>query len=156
MSIANRVENYLIEHDVPYEVVAHPHASSSLETAELSHVPGGRIAKTVVLEDDQGYLMAVVPASCRVDLGELHRQMNRNLGLATEPELSTLFSDCELGAIPPVGMAYGIETVVDDSLAEQSEIYFEAGDHECLVRVTGEGFESMMGEVQHGYFSRPM
>lgn len=156
MSIAYRVENYLIEHDVPYDVVAHPHTATSLETAEMAHVPGDRIAKTVVLEDDQGYLMAVVPASCRIDLGELHRQMNRNLGLATEPELNSLFDDCELGAVPPVGLAYGIETIVDDSLAEQSEIYFEAGDHECLIRVSGEGFDSIMEDMQHGYFSRPM
>ena len=156
MTIAHRVENFLIEHDVPYDLVAHPHAASSLETAELAHVSGGCIAKTVVLEDDQGYLMAVLPASNRVDLGELHRQMKRNLGLATEPELQGLFEDCELGAIPPVGMAYGIETIVDDSLAEQSEVYFEGGDHECLVRVSGEGFELLMEDVQHGSFSQPM
>ncbi len=156
MTISHRVENFLIEHDIPYDLVAHPHATNSLETAHLAHVSGDRVAKTVVLEDDQGYLMAVVPASNRVDLGELHRQMKRNLGLATEPELQGLFDDCELGAIPPVGMAYGIETIVDDSLAEQSEIYFEGGDHECLVRVSGEGFDSMMEEVQHGSFSRIM
>lgn len=154
--IAHRLENFLIEHDISYDLVCHPHAASSLETAELAHVPGGRMAKTVVLEDDQGYLMAVVPASSRVDLGELHRQMRRNLGLATENELQGLFDDCELGAIPPVGMAYGIETVVDDSLAEQPEIYFEAGDHESLVRVSGEGFEQLMDKVQYGSFSRPM
>ncbi len=154
--IAHRLENFLIEHDIPYDLVTHPHAASSLEAAELAHVPGRRIAKTVVLEDDQGYLMVVVPASNRVDLGELHRQMRRNLGLATEAELQGLFEDCELGAIPPVGMAYGIETIVDDSLAEQSEIYFEGGDHESLVRVSGEGFELLMDQVQHGSFSYTM
>lgn len=154
--IAHRVENFLIEHDIPYDLVTHPHAASSLETAELAHVPGGRIAKTVVLEDDQGYLAAVVPASSRVDLGELHRQMRRNLGLATESELQGLFDDCELGAIPPVGMAYGIETIVDDSLAEQPEIFFEGGDHESLVRVSGEGFEQLMDQVQYGSFSHHM
>lgn len=156
MTIASSVENYLIENDVPYDLVAHPHTATSMETAEMAHVPGARIAKTVVLEDDQGYLVAVVPASSHVDLGELHRQMNRSLGLATEHEIGGLFEDCELGAIPPLGAAYGIETIVDDSLAEQSEIYFEAGDHECLVRVTGESFENLMGNVRHGYFSRPM
>ena len=154
--IAHRLENFLIEHDIPYDLVTHPHATSSLEVAELAHVPGSRIAKTVVLEDEQGYLMAVVPANNRVDLGELHRQMRRNLGLATESELQGLFEDCELGAVPPLGMAYGIETIVDDRLAEQPEVYFEGGDHECLVRVSNEGFETLMEQVQHGSFSRPM
>jgi Ala-tRNA(Pro) deacylase len=155
MAIASRVEGILRERGIPYDVVAHPHSGSSLETAELAHVPGSRIAKTVVLEDEQGYVAAVVPANNKLDLGELHRQLKRNLGLATEPELAQLFDDCEIGALPPMAMAYGVETVVDDSLAEQPEIYFEAGDHEQLIRVTGEHFQSLMGEVQHSCFSHP-
>lgn len=156
MTIAHRVEDFLNQHEIPYDLVRHPPASSSLETAELAHVPGARIAKTVVLEDDHGYMAVVLPANARVDLGELHRQTRRNLGLATESELPGLFEDCELGAVPPVGMAYGIETLVDDSLAEQSEVYFEGGDHESLVRVSGEGFDLLMEDVQHGSFCRPM
>ena len=79
MAIASTVSSYLAEHDVAYDVLTHPHTGSSGETAEASHVPGGRLAKSVVLEDDQGYLMVVLPADRKVDLDELHRQLNRNL-----------------------------------------------------------------------------
>ncbi|MEN8107148.1 MAG: YbaK/EbsC family protein [Pseudomonadota bacterium] len=154
MAIATTVSQYLAEHDVPYDVLAHTHTASSGESAQASHVPGSRLAKSVVLEDENGYLMVVVPASRRVDLGELHRQMNRNLGLATEGELGTLFSDCEIGALPALGPAYGLETVVDDAIAEQPDIYFEAGDHEQLIHVSAEAFEVLMGEsIRHGQFS---
>lgn len=156
MSIANRVSHYLAEQDADFEIVSHPHSSTSLESAQLAHVPGDRIAKSVVLEDDRGYLLAVLPASCKLDLGELHRQTNRNLGLATEYELGALFEDCEPGAVPPFGNVYEMETIVDESLAEQSDIYFEAGDHECLVHVSAETFENLLGDVQHSEFSRHM
>jgi len=117
-------------------------------------VPGTRLAKSVVLEDDHGYLMVVLPSNRQVNLGELHRQLNRSLGLATEGELGSLFSDCEIGALPAVGPAYGMETLVDDALAEQSDIYFEAGDHEQLIHVTAETFQSLLGEeARHGRFS---
>jgi Ala-tRNA(Pro) deacylase len=112
------------------------------------------LAKSVVLEDEQGYLMVVLPSSRRVDVGELQRQLKRNLGLASESELAQLFADCEIGALPALGPAYGMETVVDDAIAEQPDIYFEAGDHEQLVHVTAEVFQTLLGDsVQHGRFS---
>lgn len=156
MAMANRVANYLVEQDVDFDLLDHPHSATSMESAQLAHVPGSRIAKSVVLGDEHGYLLAVLPASCRVDLGELHRQTQRNLGLATEYELAALFEDCEPGAVPPLGPVYDIETIIDDTLAEQPDIYFEAGDHEQLVHVSGETFESLLGEVQHTDFSRRM
>ncbi len=154
MSIANRVADFLVEQDAEFEVISHPYSSTSLETAHLSHVPGDCIAKSVVLEDERGYLLAVLPASCRVDLGELHRLTNRNLGLATEYELDALFDDCELGAVPPLGAVYDIDTIIDEGLAEQSDIYFEAGDHERLIHVSAETFDMLLGDVQHSDFSR--
>ena len=154
MAIAMTVSNYLDEHGVEYDVLSHPHTATSGQSAQASHVPGTRLAKSVILEDDLGYLMVVVPASCQVDLGELHRQMNRNLGLATESELGQLFRDCEIGALPALGPAYGIETVVDDLIAEQPDIYFEAGDHEQLIHVSAEAFSTLLGEgAAHGRFS---
>ncbi len=154
MSIANRVVDYLIEQDADFDVINHPYSSTSMESAQLAHVSGELIAKSVVLEDERGYLLAVLPASCRVDLGELHRQTNRNLGLATESELHALFEDCEPGAVPPFGTVYELDAIVDDGLAEQSDIYFEAGDHERLIHVSAETFETLMGDVQHSGFSR--
>ena len=155
MAIAMTISDYLADHDVNYDVLVHPHTASSSESAQASHVSGSRVAKSVVLEDEDGYVMVVLPADRRVDLGELHRLMNRNLGLAAENELGALFRDCEVGALPAIGPAYGIETLVDDAIAEQSEIYFEAGDHEQLIRVSHEGFAALMGDgIRHGHFSQ--
>ena len=154
MAIAMTISNYLAEHGVDYDILSHPHTSTSGQSAQVAHVPGTRLAKSVVLHDDQGYLMVVLPSNRKVDLGELHRQMKRNLGLATEHELGSLFMDCEVGALPALGPAYGIETVVDDTLAEQAEIYFEAGDHEQLIHVSAETFNNLIGDsVWHGRFS---
>ena len=96
------------------------------------------------LEDDSGFFMAVVPANHRVKLGEMGRLMDRKLRLAMENQLSALFDDCALGAIPPLGLAYGIDTIVDDGLAEMDEVYFEARDHERLIHMRREAFARMM------------
>jgi Ala-tRNA(Pro) deacylase len=156
MPVASRISAYLSEQDADFDIVDHPHSSTSIESAQLAHIPGDRIAKSVVLADDRGYLLAVLPASCKVDLGELHRLTNRNLGLVTEYELGALFDDCEPGAVPPFGNVYDIDTIVDESLVEQSDIYFEAGDHERLIHMSAETFENLLGDARHSEFSRHM
>ena len=154
MAISRSLKNYLEEQGVQYDVVRHVHTESSMHTAAAAHVPGDRLAKSVLMVDEEGCLLVVVPSSHRVQLGELDRQLERNLGLATEDELRELFKDCKIGAIPPVGAAYGIETVVDENLTKQPEVWFEAGDHELLIHVSGEQFSKPVGNAPRRRFSR--
>jgi Ala-tRNA(Pro) deacylase len=154
MAIAQSLKTYLKEQGVQYDVVRHAHTESSTHSAAAAHVPGDRLAKSVLVADEEGYLLAVVPSSHRVQLGELDRQLERTLGLATEGELRELFKDCEIGAIPPVGAAYGIEMVVAQSLTEQPEVWFEAGDHELLIHVSGEQFSTLIGDAPRRLFTR--
>lgn len=153
MTMATRVREFMDFHGLEYELVPHPRSHSSAESAHLAHVPVDHLAKSVVLEDESGYFMAVVPANHRVKLGELGRLMNRKLRLAMENELQNLFDDCAPGAIPPIGLAYGIDTIIDDSLAEMDDVYFEAGDHEQLVHMHRKGFAHMMDLVGQTHFS---
>lgn len=154
MDIANSLRNFMLTEGVKYDVLRHAHTSCSSETAEAAHIPGDRLAKAVLLEDESGYVLAVLPASRRLALGALHHALQRRLGLATEDEVGELFRDCELGAVPPFGEAYGIETVLDDSLMEQPEVYFESGNHEELIRVSGDQFRRLLAGWPHGPFSR--
>jgi Ala-tRNA(Pro) deacylase len=153
MTIAASVQSLLKQEGVRYEMIEHDQTHNSSGTAEAAHVPGDRLAKCVMLQDDQGYLMAVVPATHRVDLGALHHQLNRRLGLATDDELAELFRDCERGALPPLGRAYGIDAIVDESLVGAPEIYFEAGDHVELVHLSGSDFLKLMAKAARGHIS---
>lgn len=153
MAIASRIRNYMNEHGLRYDVLTHPHSHNSMETAEFAHVPGRCLAKSVVLEDDDGFLMAVLPSTHHVQIGRLSRALNRPLRLATEHELAVLFCDCERGAIPPVGKIYGMRTIIDDSLADEPEIYFESGDHERLIQMSREDFLAMMDDADHTRFA---
>ena len=153
MAMSPTLKDYLTQQGVAYEVHAHPQTFDSAHTAAATHVPGDRLAKAVMLEDEEGYVMAVIPSTHRVALGEVHHRLQRRLGLATEGELKELFPDCELGAIPPVGKAFGVQTVVDETLFQQPEIWFEAGDHEEVVSVSGAQFKDLMADATVGAFS---
>jgi len=149
MEMPGTLVKYLADNSIAYDRLAHRHTSTSLDTARVTNIPGNELAKSVILEDEQGYVMAVVPATRHVKIREINRLLNRHMGLATESELGRLFQDCELGAIPPVGQAYGMQTVVDESLDRCNDIYFEAGNHEELIHVKGNTFRKLMKNLRH-------
>jgi len=153
MAIAATMKRYLEEHGVKYDVIVHTHTDSSMRTAEAAHVPGDKLAKTVVLKDDDGYLMAVLPATHHLDIERLNELVKRELDLAEEDELGGLFTDCETGAVPPAGAAYNMHVALDKSLTSESDIYFEAGNHLEVIHVSGTQFKSLQGKVTSGYFS---
>ncbi len=135
MGIAITLKEYLDSHGLDYEVLEHRRSDSALTTSEVAHVPGDRMAKSVLLGDSESYLLAVVPANYRVKLSEIARLTGRRFHLVSEDEVEEAFDDCEIGAIPPMGSLYGIETLVDSSLIAQSDIYCESGDHSKLLHM---------------------
>lgn len=144
MSIAYRLQDYIAARHLAWDPVTHRQSATCLEAAQLAHVPPDRVAKAVVLQGHAGYLMAVIPANHHLDVKELGEALADDLRLVSERALSGLFADCLPGAVPPVGAAYGICTLWDESLASRPDVYFEGGDHRTLVHMSGPEFEALM------------
>ncbi|WP_420997814.1 aminoacyl-tRNA deacylase [Cupriavidus sp. 30B13] len=156
MALATTLANCLNSRNSRFDTIRHPYTLSSMATAEAAHVPGDRLAKTLLLEDEIGYVAVVIPSTHHLNLSALCAQTGRTLILAQEDEIREVFKDCDFGAIPPVAMAYGMHTYLDDSLLAQPEVFFEAGDHQQLVHMTCEQFAELMAGAEHGRFSRHM
>ena len=156
MNIAPKVQDYLAAQQIAYEVIPHPRTINSSATAEAAHLPGARLAKAVVLKDRTGYVLAVLPSNHHLALSQLCEALHRRpLELASESELRDLFADCDLGAVPPLGAAYGLPMIVEEMLVAQPEVFFEAGDHEHVIRVTQNEFLRLTSDVPRAHFSRP-
>ena len=155
MAIAKKLQDYLKQHEIKYRLLTHPHTGFSMESAEQAHIPGDALAKGVLLKDVDGYLLVVLPSDYHVELESLQKLLGKTVEMASEGELAECFPDCEVGAVPPIGHIYGITTLWDPntSLGKLEEIYFEAGDHEHLVRISGEKFHELMAPADRGEFS---
>lgn len=153
MTVAHTLQQHLASQGVHFDVIEHAPAYSANRTAQATHVSGDRLAKAVVLKREDGYLLAVLPASHRVDLAALRDILRCDLEMASEEEASRVFADCETGAIPADGPAYGLETVIDDSLSGHADIYIEGGDHRSLLHVTGGDFGRLLADARRGVFS---
>jgi Ala-tRNA(Pro) deacylase len=125
-----RLESYLREEKVPFEIQHHPLAYTALEVAAVEHVPGQQFAKVVMLVADGSKAMLVVPATHMVRVDHLREALAmQDVRLAEESEFAEDFPDCEIGAMPPFGNLYNMEVFVDRSLMQDGKIVFRAGSH---------------------------
>lgn len=138
------IEKYLSDHGVSFETHEHPPAYTAQEVAAAEHVSGKMMAKAVLVHDDGGYVMCVLPASHKLDLTKVAdlRQANQ-IRLADENELAEVFPDVEVGAEPPFGNLYDIPMLVDMHLADRDEIVFQAGSHRQTIRMKYADYASL-------------
>jgi Ala-tRNA(Pro) deacylase len=143
------IRTFLYEQQVPFATLLHRPAWSAARRAQSIHVPGGQVAKGILIRADSGYVLAVLPATHRVDLGQLGRILGaRDVRLATEEELEQVFSDCERGASPPFGRLYGLKTVVDASLAAGAEIVVEGNTRQEGIRLRYRDYEAVEAPIR--------
>lgn len=149
MAPANRIVKVLDDFAVPYRRIPHRDAYTADEVARESHVAREATAKVVIVLDREARpLMAVLPASARLDLGTLEVATRRTgLRLATEHEMDALFPDCEPGAMPPFGGPYDMPTFVDACLRKSPDVYFQAGNHHETFVVPYPEYERLSGGI---------
>lgn len=136
--------NYLDDHDKKYVVVKHSPAFTAQEVAASAHIPGKEMVKTVMVKADGDMKMVVLPSTHDVDFEAIKSALNVNeVELATESEFKDMFPDCEVGAMPPFGNFYDMETLVAEALTEDDEIAFNAGTHKELVKMNYKDFEEL-------------
>jgi Ala-tRNA(Pro) deacylase len=123
---------------VEYELLQHPRTESATAEADVLGLSPDDVAKTLVITTPDGYMRAVVPASCRIDmrkLGEVEGVGRKKVHLATEDDLARDYPDFDLGAVPPIGGSRADAVVVDTRIAGKDSVVLEAGSHEQSVRL---------------------
>jgi Ala-tRNA(Pro) deacylase len=149
-----KLEELLTERHIAFEQLQHAPAYTANRTAQALHVPGKDVAKTVVLRVDNRYVLAVLPATHRVDLEEIRQELGaERVAMASEEEMDRVFPDCERGAVPPFGSLYHLETLVDEALAADDQIVFDAQSHQGAIRMRYRDYEAME-HPRLGHFGR--
>lgn len=140
-----KLQEYLDTHHVKYVSIKHSPAFTAQELAASAHIPGEDVAKTVVVKMDGVMAMVVLPAPEMVRINHLREVTGaQEVRLASEGEFKARFPDCEVGAMPPFGNLYEMATFVDERLARDHEIAFNAGTHTELIRMAYRDFEELV------------
>jgi len=140
-----RVIELLDKSAVRYEVTEHPPAFTAQQIAAAEHEPGKYVAKPVIVKADGKYMMCVLSACYKIDLGALKNQLGaKSVELAQEKEIGTIFDDWELGAEPPFGNLYDLPTIMDKALEKDDHITFQAGTHEKAIRMSMDDYKKLV------------
>jgi Ala-tRNA(Pro) deacylase len=153
MPVAERLRRFLQAAGAEFALVRHPPAATARAAARAAHVPEERTAKAVLVGDDAGYVVAVLPATRRIALDALGAFLHRDVTLSGEADLSRLFGDCEPGTMPGVGRPYGLPTVVDESLFAAPDLYLESGNRGALVHLRASEFLRLIAGAPRASFT---
>ncbi len=143
--VAQQLMEFLDQKRVSYQIIRHTPSYTAQGVAAATHISGKELVKTVIVKIDGAFAMAVVPASRRVDIPSLGRELKSlNVALASEAEFKDRFPGCETGAMPPFGNLYGMAVIADNSVAADEEIAFNAGSHAEVVRIAYRDFARLV------------
>ena len=140
MTALERIEQYLKQKGVRYEVLHHAAAYTAQRIAQAEHIPGKMQVKVVMVKADGQFYMAVLPAVEHVDVVAFGKVVGKTCRLATEAEFKDLFPDCEIGAMPPLGSLYELPVYADALLEEDDQIVFQAGTHSESVKMAWDDY----------------
>src|SRR4051812_40204180 len=148
MSISTRIRELLDIEGAVYQHHKHPLAYTATKTAESMHIPEREMVKTVIVNADGLLRMAVIPANCMLDLKHMKFiTRSENIRLATEKELTEVFPDCEVGAMPPFGSLFGMPVLCDVRLEQNEFVEFNAGTHSDTIRMNFEEFKRVTSPI---------
>jgi Ala-tRNA(Pro) deacylase len=145
MQCRERLEVYLREHQVPFQLQHHAQAFSAQKIAESEHIPGKMVAKTVIVLADKNMIALVLPASYLADLNKIQVALGvKEIRLAHETEFVATFSDCEVGTMPPFGNLYGIPVYVEQRLTKEETMIFPVGTYTDTMSLKYADFERLV------------
>jgi Ala-tRNA(Pro) deacylase len=153
----HKVKSFVDSNQVKYVTISHSPAYTAQDVAASAHIPGRELAKTVMVKLDGNMGMAVLPASCQIDLERLQDVTGAaEVELAAEDEFGSLFPNCDVGAMPPFGNLYKMEVFADEQLADDDEIAFCAGSHAELVQLAWDDFDRLVEPQIASFAMAPM
>ena len=148
--VVKKLENYLEQNHVWYEKITHSRTYTAQETAASAHIKGKELAKSVMIKLDGETVLAVLPASFKVDFKRIKQISGaKKIKLAMEEDMEEIFPDCTIGAMPPFGNLYQIPVYADSTLESDEDIAFNAGSHMELIRMHFKDFTKLVHPIIH-------
>jgi Ala-tRNA(Pro) deacylase len=130
------VTEHLQQQGSAFELLPHRQTSTSTDEARALGIDTAEVLKTLAVRTGPGYVLAVIPASRRLDLHLVRDALaDHQARLASEEELARDFPSYQLGALPPLGTLLGSQLFIDPEVLEHDLVVFAAGTQTESVRM---------------------
>lgn len=127
----NRLIAYLDEHHVPYRLIDHEPEGRTEIVSAMRGNEVSQAAKCIVLMIKIGkkvtrYILAVVPGNARVDINAVKALLGGTYASFASKDIAERLAGSVAGTVLPFSFSPELELMVDPSLLENDDIYFNA------------------------------
>jgi Ala-tRNA(Pro) deacylase len=130
------VTEHLEQRGSAFALLPHRQTYTATDEARALGIDAGEVLKTLAVRTGPGYVLAVIPASCRLDLHLVREALgDHQARLASEEELGRDFPGYQLGALPPLGALLGSQVFLDPEVLNHDMVVFAAGTQTESVRI---------------------
>ncbi len=136
MRSSSDVRNFLIDSDIPHEIIQLPgHSRTAFRAAELLGVPLPEVVKSLLFLADGQPVLALTPGDSTVDATALAREVGaRDVALAKAPDVLEI-TGYRRGAVPPVALERELPVIADPRVFDPSVIYCGGGTTTTMLKI---------------------
>ena len=153
MNISDSVRRYFKKNAIKYSVVSHDATATLEEAADAVGAPYSNMMRAVVLTDGEKHYMSILPVTHVLDFKTLKQDLGSEMQVARYHTFADKFNCCSHGCIPPVGSVFEMTVLVDSSIADLEEVFFEAGSHTDVVKMSGRQYMSLLEGANFGHYA---
>jgi Ala-tRNA(Pro) deacylase len=139
--VYDQIINLLENNKIKYQVYKHKPVFTSEEAAAIRGTELKHGTKALVMFGDNQPMMIVLPANLKVDTSKFKKSFKiKDLRMA-KPEEVEKITKVKIGAVPPYGNIFKIPLYVDEKLADNKTIVFNAGEHTKSIELNYKDYE---------------
>ena len=140
MPIPKKTKQYLDKKMAKYEELSHKTVYTAYDMAQTLRKELKMIAKSLLIATDKAYIIAVVPASMRLDLGKLKSALKAKKVSIPDEKIMVKVFKVKPGAMTAFGGLHQVEVWVDKSLLKTKDVILSAGSFTDSVRMKAKDF----------------
>lgn len=142
------VHNFLLERDLPHELVAlrgRPRGADRV--AAVLDLPPQQVGRVVLYQGQAGPVAALVPAMAEAHAGRVAAAAGEASLDLIAPDRATELTGFLEEAMPPVSLPGETRYVIDRTLAEEELLYFPGGEVTRVLKVRSADLIAATGAV---------
>ena len=143
MSIPKTTKKYLDKKLAKYDELAHKTVYTAYDLAQTLRKELKEIGKSLLIATDKAYILAVVPAHMRLDLGKLKKALKAKKVKIPDEKVMVKVFRVKPGAMTAFGGLHNIEVWVDKGLLKTKDVILGAGSFTDSVRMKARDFIKM-------------
>lgn len=166
MSLPAKISKFLDIAKVKYEILEHKIVYTAFDKAATLRVNPKIIGKTLIVKMDREAAIALLAGNKNLDKLSLKKAINANrkkqgmkatkeIDFAKEAWMKKNFKGIKLGAIPPFGAVWKLQTFADKTLLKEPKIIINSGDYDSSIKITPANYKKIVPDLIVGSFSKP-